>query len=85
MTIYYLFKKIKDGELTMDDEFEVSKKAWKKGGSKMFVNVNSMVRVEDLIRGIVVESGNDACIVVAEGISGSEDLFAEELQMAKAN
>ena len=84
MTIYYLFKKIKDGELTMDDEFEVSKKAWKKGGSKMFVNVNSMVRVEDLIRGIIVQSGNDACIVVAEGISGSEDLFAEELnELAK--
>ena len=79
MTIYYLFKKIKDGEILLDDEFEVSKKAWKKGGSKMFVNVNSMVKVEDLIRGIIVQSGNDACIVVAEAISGSEEAFAEEL------
>ena len=79
MTIYYLFKKIKDGEISIDDEFEVSKKAWKKGGSKMFVNLNSMVRVEDLIRGIIVQSGNDACIVVAEGISGSESIFADEL------
>ena len=79
MTIYYLFKKIKDGEISIDDEFEVSKKAWKKGGSKMFVNLKSMVRVEDLIRGIIVQSGNDACIVVAEGISGSEDIFADEL------
>ncbi len=79
MASYYLFKKIKDGEISLDDEFEVSKKAWKKGGSKMFVNLKSMVRVEDLIRGIIVQSGNDACIVVAEGISGSEDIFADEL------
>ena len=79
MTIYYLFKKIKDGEISLDDEFEVSEKAWKKGGSKMFVNLKSKVRVEDLIRGIIVQSGNDACIVVAEGISGSEDVFSEEL------
>ena len=66
MTIYYIFRKIKDGEISIDDEFEVSKKAWKKGGSKMFVNVKSKVRVEDLIRGIIVQSGNDACIVIAE-------------------
>ena len=79
MTIYYVFKKIKDGEISLDDEFEVSKKAWKKGGSKMFVNLKSKVRVEDLIRGIIVQSGNDACIVLAEGISGSEELFANEL------
>ncbi len=84
MTIYYLFKKIKDGEISIDDEFEVSKKAWKKGGSKMFVNLNSMVKVQDLIRGIIVQSGNDACIVVAEGISGSEEIFADELnELAK--
>ena len=56
-------------------------KAWKKGGSKMFVNVGESVKVEDLIRGIIVQSGNDACIVVAEAISGSEDLFAEELNL----
>jgi D-alanyl-D-alanine carboxypeptidase (penicillin-binding protein 5/6) len=81
MTIYYLFKKLKDGEIELTDEFKVSKKAWKKGGSKMFVNVGSLVKVEDLIRGIIVQSGNDACIVVAEAISGSEDLFAEELNL----
>ena len=62
----------------MEDEFKVSKKAWKKGGSKMFVKVNDKVKVKDLIRGIIVQSGNDACIVVAEAISGSEDLFAQE-------
>ena len=79
MTIYYLFKKIKDGEISLDDEFEVSEKAWKKGGSKMFVNLKSKVRVEDLIRGIIVQSGNDACIVVAEGVSGTEEAFSDEL------
>ena len=81
MTIYYVFKKIKDGDLKLTDKFKVSKKAWKKGGSKMFVNVNTMVSVEDLIRGIIVQSGNDACIAIAEGISGSEALFAEELNL----
>ena len=74
-------KKLKDGEIKLTDEFKVSKKAWKKGGSKMFVNVGESVKVEDLIRGIIVQSGNDACIVVAEAISGSEDLFAEELNL----
>ena len=77
MTIYYLFKKIHEGEISLEDKFLVSKKAWKKGGSKMFVNINSEVKVEDLIRGIIVQSGNDACIVVAEAISGSEELFAK--------
>jgi len=81
MTIYYVFKKIQDGDLKLTDKFKVSKKAWKKGGSKMFVNVNTMVSVEDLIRGIIVQSGNDACIAIAEGISGSEALFAEELNL----
>ena len=78
MTIYYVFKKISSGELSLDDEFVVSKKAWKKGGSKMFVKINDKVKVEDLIRGIIVQSG-DACIVLAEGLSGSESLFSEEL------
>ena len=71
MTIYYAFKKISD-ETCLEDEFTVSRKAWKKGGSKMFVKINDKVKVEDLIRGIIVQSGNDACIVLAEGMSGSE-------------
>ncbi len=79
MTIYYAFKKISEGDLSLDDEFIVSRKAWKKGGSKMFVKINDRVKVEDLIRGIIVQSGNDACIVLAEGLSGSEKLFSEEL------
>ncbi len=84
MTIYVLFDRLKNGNLSLDDTFSVSEKAWRKGGSKMFVEVGKRVRVEDLLRGIVVQSGNDASIVVAEGLSGSEDQFAEELnRMAK--
>lgn len=77
MTLYVLFDKLKQGAIKLDSTFPVSEKAWKKGGSKMFVRVNTDVAVEDLIRGIVVQSGNDACIVVAEALGGSEDGFAK--------
>ena len=79
MTVYMVFELLKDGRLSLDDKFLVSKKAWRKGGSKMFVKVNSQVRVEDLLRGIIVQSGNDACIVIAEGLAGSEDAFADQM------
>ncbi len=79
MTVYMVFELLKDGRLSMDDKFLVSKKAWRKGGSKMFVKVNAQVRVADLLRGIIVQSGNDACIVIAEGLAGSEDAFAEQM------
>jgi len=65
--------------LSLDDTFLVSEEAWRKGGSKMFVEVGDRVRIEDLLRGIIIQSGNDATIVVAEGISGSEDAFAREM------
>tara|TARA_B100000676_G_C18084047_1_gene853548 strand:- start:1742 stop:2920 length:1179 start_codon:yes stop_codon:yes gene_type:complete len=81
MTVYLIFERLKDGRLSLDDELHVSRKAWKKGGSKMFVEVGKQVRVEDLIRGIVVQSGNDATIVIAEGLSGSEEAFAQEMTM----
>ena len=81
MTIYLLFKKMKEGDVKLDDKFKVSKKAWKKGGSRMFLNLNSFVTVEDLIRGIIVQSGNDACITLAEGISGSEEEFVYEMNL----
>jgi len=77
MTVYILFEQLRDGNLTLDDTFSVSEKAWKKGGSKMFVKVNDEVKIIDLIQGIIVQSGNDACIVVAEGLQGTEDDFAE--------
>ncbi|MEM8986414.1 MAG: D-alanyl-D-alanine carboxypeptidase family protein [Pseudomonadota bacterium] len=76
MTQAVLFEKLKSGELSLDDKFLVSEKAWRKQGSKMFVLVDTKVRIEDLIRGIAVQSGNDACIVVAEGIAGTEKAFA---------
>ena len=77
MTIYMVFDRLKKGSLSLDDTFLVSEKAWRKGGSKMFVKVGDRIKVSDLLRGIIVQSGNDACIVVAEGIAGSEDAFAE--------
>ena len=77
MTIYMVFDRLKSGRLSLEDKFLVSEKAWRKGGSKMFVRVNTRVAVKDLLRGIIVQSGNDACIVIAEGIAGSEDAFAE--------
>ncbi len=79
MTTYMVFEQLKDGRLKLDDEFLVSEAAWRKGGSKMFVEVGKKVRIEDLLRGVIVQSGNDACIVRAEGISGTEKAFAEEM------
>ena len=84
MTLHMVFERLKDGRLSLDDKFYVSENAWRKGGAKtggstMFLEPGMRVRVEDLIRGIIVQSGNDACIVVAEGISGSEEAFAEEM------
>lgn len=79
MTVYLVFERLKNGTLSLDDTFPVSEKAWKKGGSKMFVEVGSRVKVEDLLQGIIVQSGNDATIVVAEGIAGTEEAFAKEM------
>jgi D-alanyl-D-alanine carboxypeptidase (penicillin-binding protein 5/6) len=79
MTLYVLFEHLKNGSVKLDDEFPVSEKAWKTAGSKMFVPVGGKAKVEDLIRGIAVQSGNDACIVVAEGVGGSESAFVEEM------
>lgn len=76
ITAYAVMKEIKEGNITLDDKFRVSEKAWKKGGSKMFVEVGKDVRVEDLLRGVIIQSGNDATIVLAEGIAGTEDQFA---------
>ncbi|MEQ9327642.1 MAG: D-alanyl-D-alanine carboxypeptidase family protein, partial [Rhodospirillales bacterium] len=78
MTVYMLFSKIKQGTVSLQDTFPVSEYAWRKGGSKMFVEVGNRVKVEDLIRGIIIQSGNDASIVVAEALYGSEEAFARE-------
>jgi D-alanyl-D-alanine carboxypeptidase (penicillin-binding protein 5/6) len=77
MTLYITFERLKAGRLKLDDQLPVSEKAWRMGGSKMFVRVGTTVSVEDLVRGVIVDSGNDACIVLAEAIAGSEQQFAE--------
>ncbi|GGA10720.1 D-alanyl-D-alanine carboxypeptidase family protein [Neptunicoccus cionae] len=76
MTLNMLFEALQDGRVNLDTEFTVSQKASQKGGSKMFVKQGGRVTVENLIRGIIVQSGNDACIVVAENLAGSEADFA---------
>lgn len=77
MTVELMFQALKSGSYTLDDTLRVSRKAWKeREGSSMFVMVDTDIRVEDLLRGIIVQSGNDACIVIAEGLGGSEEAFA---------
>src|SRR5579883_1921961 len=75
MTAYVVYGMLKSGRLQLDQVLPVSERAWRMGGSKMFVPLGGQVKVEDLIRGMIVQSGNDACIVLAEGIAGSEEQF----------
>jgi D-alanyl-D-alanine carboxypeptidase (penicillin-binding protein 5/6) len=84
MTIYLTFELLAEERLAPDDTFPVSEKAWRMGGSKMFVEVGSRVAIEDLLRGVIIQSGNDACIVLAEGIAGSEEAFAEQMNRKAA-
>ncbi len=82
MTAEILFGLIKEGKITLDQTFDISEHAWRTGGapsrgSSMFASLNSQVRVEDLIRGLVIDSGNDAAIAIAEGIAGTEEAFGQ--------
>lgn len=77
MTAYIVYGMLKSGRLQLTQELPVSEKAWRMQGSKMFVPLNGSVKVEDLIRGMIVQSGNDACIVLAEGVAGSETQFVD--------
>ena len=82
MTMEVVFNAIKSGRLTMDDEFYVSENAWRTGGapsgtSTMFAEIKSSIKLRDLIQGVIVQSANDGCIVIAEGMAGSEANFAE--------
>ncbi|MEC8316851.1 MAG: D-alanyl-D-alanine carboxypeptidase family protein [Pseudomonadota bacterium] len=82
MTVLMVFEAVEDGRISMNDKFFVSDDAWRRGGSKsgsstMFLNARSRVSVEDLLRGVIIQSGNDACIALAEGLGGSELGFAE--------
>jgi len=84
MTVEYVFNELKQGRLKLSDEFPISENAWRKGGapshsSTMYAELNSKVSVENLLRGAIIQSGNDACIALAEGIAGSETEFAAKL------
>ena len=85
MTAYVVFHALKEGQVTLDDEVTVSEKAWRMQGSRMFIEVGKKVRVEDLLLGVIVQSGNDASVALAEHIAGSESVFAEMMnQYAQA-
>ena len=84
MTVYMIFDKLRDGSLSLEDTFKVSENAWRKGGaasggSTMFLAIGDEVTVDQLLKGIIIQSGNDACIVAAENIAGDEDSFVEKM------
>lgn len=77
MTSAIVFDRLKTGQLKLTDEFPVSEKAWRMEGSKMWTRVDTKIPLKDLLNGVIVQSGNDACVVIAEGVAGSEEAFAE--------
>jgi D-alanyl-D-alanine carboxypeptidase (penicillin-binding protein 5/6) len=79
MTAYLVFDYLKQGRAKLEDELPVSERAWRTGGSKMFVPLGKRVKIDDLLRGMIVQSGNDACVVLAEGLAGSEAAFVEQM------
>lgn len=81
MTMVVVFEALKHGDLKLTDEFLITENAFKQGGSRMFAKLGSSVPLEDLIRGVIVQSGNDACVALAEGLSGTEQAFAEEMNL----
>ncbi|SNR44047.1 D-alanyl-D-alanine carboxypeptidase [Paracoccus sediminis] len=79
MTLYMVFEALENGRLKLTDTLPVSTKAWQMGGSKMFVEPRDTPTVEQLIKGVIVLSGNDACVVLAEGLAGTEEAFARQM------
>ena len=79
MTAYVIFDKLKDQSLQMSDTFLVSNRAWRMGGSRSFLELNTNVSIKNLLLGLIVQSGNDAAVVLAEGVSGEEEAFAREM------
>jgi D-alanyl-D-alanine carboxypeptidase (penicillin-binding protein 5/6) len=85
MTTYVVFHAISEGQITLEDEVTISEKAWRMQGSRMFIEVGSRVRVRDLLLGVIVQSGNDASVALAEYVAGSEEVFAQMMnQYAQA-
>ncbi len=85
MTLYLVLDALRAGQLKMDDMVTVSEKAWRIQGSKMFIKVGDRVRVEDLLKGIAISSGNDACIAIAEHMAGTEDVFVSKMNEKAAS
>ena len=81
MTTYVVFDRIAEGSLALSDQFVVSEKAWKMGGSRSFLQAGRSYSLDELLHGVIVQSGNDAAVVIAEGISGSEENFVAEMNM----
>jgi len=79
MTAYLVFSYLKEGRAKLEDELPISERAWRTGGSKMFVPVGGRVPIEDLVRGMIVQSGNDACVALAEGLAGSVEAFVDQM------
>ena len=77
MTVYVASTELKNGKISLDDEVLVSEKAWRTQGSRMFIEVGKKVKLDDIIHGVVIQSGNDASVALAEYISGTEDVFAD--------
>jgi D-alanyl-D-alanine carboxypeptidase (penicillin-binding protein 5/6) len=76
MTVYVIFRELESGHLTLDEKVTISKKAWQTPGSRMFVEVNKQVSIEDLLQGVIIQSGNDASVALAEHVAGDETTFA---------
>ncbi len=76
MTVYVVFRELSNGHLTLDEKVTISKKAWQTPGSRMFVEVNKQVAIEDLLKGVIIQSGNDASVALAEHVAGDEATFA---------
>lgn len=79
MSMYLVFEALKQGRLKLEDTLTVSERAWRMEGSRMFIEVGTKVKIEDLVRGVIIQSGNDAVVALAEGVAGTEDAFAEAM------
>ena len=77
MTAYMVFGMLKEGRAALTDQLPVSERAWRLQGSKMFVPIGGSISIDDLLKGVIIQSGNDACLVLAEGLAGSEEAFVE--------
>ena len=85
MTAYVAFTELKEKNISLDEEILVSKKAWKTGGSKMFIEVGKRVKVRDILQGVITVSGNDASVALAEHISGDEKTFSTYMNQMATN